>query len=685
MAQTRLLGACRVHALAALRHCSAPTQRGVCCSAVAAPAQTAPVAIMAPTDTGYKPSDVAHVPSAASELQGLFRAAMRAALPKLTDEPVVVPTGNPKFGDYQLNNAMRIFAHLKGQEGAPKNPSALAAAVLDKLLETLPADGIIAVERALVKEKGGKEAEKVVSPAIAGPGFINIRVSRAWTARHIQAMLRDGIETWAPRVGYQRAVVDFSSPNVAKEMHVGHLRSTVIGDSLASTLEFCGVDVLRLNHVGDWGTQFGMLIQHLDDRREGGLAGGAAEEDVKDLQALYKAAKKRFDAEPEFKARAREAVTQLQSGNELFLQAWKRICEASRREFQAIYDRLGVRLIERGESSYNPLLRPLVEELCAMGIAEDSDGAKVVWVEGEKVPLMVQKSDGGFGYGTTDMAALRQRAHDERGDWLIYVVDEGQSGHFRLVFGAGRKAGILPQEKDAPPRVDFVGFGLVLGSDGKRIRTRDEGAAVRLVELLDEAKERSREAIVAHNRENEEKGRPFVTFTPKELDEAASIMGYGAVKYADLKNNRLTNYKFNFDEMLDLAGNTAVFLLYMHARIASIDSKAVARKREDGRATLGIDELKRSATLMLAHDKEAALGLHIVRFPDALESALADLKPNVIADYAFNLAGAYNSFYAECQVVGSEEEDSRRLLCEATAVVMRACLKLLGIQPLYRI
>ncbi|CAK0784285.1 hypothetical protein CVIRNUC_007489 [Coccomyxa viridis] len=597
---------------------------------------------MTPTDGAHLAAAAQRVPSVRTELAATFRTALHSAFPAISVEPIVVATNQARHGDYQCNNAMQLFGRMKGKEGAPKKPTDVATAIVD----ALPASSMIA-ER----------------PTLAGPGFINVKLSHGWISERIHSMLLQGIGTWAPPFKYKRAVVDFSSPNVAKEMHVGHLRSTIIGDTLARSLEFCGVDTLRINHVGDWGTQFGMLIQHIAETRPGGLEGTTTEE-VSDLQKLYKESKARFDADEDFKARARAAVTRLQSGDTEFQETWRRICEASRNEFDAIYQRLGVHILWRGESFYNPVLKSLVEELIERGIAEDSDGAQVVWVPKEKVPLMVRKSDGGFGYGTTDMATLRQRIQDEKAEWLIYVTDEGQAGHFKLVFGAGRRWGTIPEEN--PPRIDHVGFGLVLGADGKRIRTRDMGAATRLVELLDEAKERCKGTI---------KERRGDDISAEELDESSSIMGYGAIKYADLKNNRKTDYKFNFDEMLNLNGNTAVYMLYAHARIASI----VRKVGKD------VNEVAKTAKLSLDHPAEAALGLQVVRFTETLEDMFIDLAPNRLTEYIYELANLFSTFYTECKVAGSENEDSRLLLCEATAIVMRQTLSLLGIKPLYRI
>ncbi|KAL6784922.1 TSR1 [Auxenochlorella protothecoides x Auxenochlorella symbiontica] len=574
------------------------------------------------------------------ELTSLFGASISSTFPDAGVQPSVAQTNDPKFGDYQCNNAMALFAKCKGKEGAPKNPRAVAEAIV----AGLPASDL------------------VESTTLAGPGFINVRLSHAWLGRHVGDMLVSGIGSWAPRgQAGKRVVVDFSSPNVAKEMHVGHLRSTILGDCLCRTLEYCGADVLRLNHIGDWGTQFGMLIQYIADKRPGGLS-AAEDEDVADLQVLYRAAKARFDADEGFKAAAREAVTQLQGGRPEYLEVWRRICAASRAEFQRIYDRLGVELQERGESFYNPRLQATVDALVEQGVAVESDGARCVFFEGRDVPLIVQKRDGGFGYASTDMAALHQRLTEERADWIVYLTDAGQAGHFEMIFAAGRRAGYFPKDREV--RIDHVGFGLVMGEDGKKFKSRS-GDTVRLVELLDEAKARCRTTI--------KERRPDIS--EEELEEATSAMGYGAVKYADLKNNRLTNYRFSYNEMLSMQGDTAVYLLYAHARIAAI-------LRKSGK---DVAELANSTKITLGNDLEVALALHVSRFSEAVEEMLTDLYPNRLTSYLYDLSGVFNQYYTECQVIGTEEEDSRLLLCEATAVVMRQCFHLLGITPLYRI
>jgi len=584
-----------------------------------------------------------------TQLNELFGASLKKAFPDVSDDPVIAPCNNAKFGDYQCNNAMQLFGKLKGKENAPKAPRDVANA----LIANLPTN------------------ELVVETSLAGPGFINVRVAPKTLAQRVSALITGDMAAFAPDLRGKKCVVDFSSPNVAKEMHVGHLRSTIIGDTLCRALEMCGADVLRLNHIGDWGTQFGMLIQHMSELRPEGLgADGGRDEDVSDLMELYRASKKRFDAEEDFKTRAREAVTELQSGNPAYTAAWQRICAASRKEFQALYDRLGVKLTERGESFYNPFLKGIVEELKEKGIAEVNEGAVCVFVEGQKVPLIVQKSDGGFGYASTDMAAIRHRVDTEKADWIVYVTDCGQEQHFDMVFAAARKAGWLPPKGDrsAKPRIDHVGFGLVLGEDGKKFKTRS-GDVVRLVELLDEAKARCEATI------RERWAEAGETIDEAELQAAACAMGYGAVKYADLKNHRMTNYKFSYDAMLDLKGNTAVYLLYAHARIAGIVRKA-------GR---DIETLAKTSEVTLSHAREAELALHLSKLPEAVEDMLEELAPNRLTDYLYELSEKFNSFYVDCKVIGGENEDSRLLLCEATARVMRACFHLLGITPLYRI
>ncbi|KAL0659805.1 hypothetical protein Bca4012_080390 [Brassica carinata] len=571
------------------------------------------------------------------QVEKLFDASLRSTVPDETGVETEVTASLPgKPGDYQCNNAMGLWSIIKGKGTQFKGPPAVGQA----LLKNLPA------------------SEMVESCSVAGPGFVNVILSSKWMAKSIETMLIDGIDTWAPSLPVKRAVVDFSSPNIAKEMHVGHLRSTIIGDTLARMLEYSKVEVLRRNHVGDWGTQY--LFEKFPDTES------VTETAIGDLQSFYKESKSKFDADPEFKEKAQKAVVRLQGGDAIYRKAWTKICDISRAEFAKVYQRLRVELEEKGESFYNPYIAKVIEELNSKGLIEESEGARVIFLEGFNIPLMVVKSDGGFNYASTDLTALWYRLNEEKAEWIVYVTDVGQQQHFSMFFKAARKAGWLPESDKAYPRVDHVGFGLVKGEDGKRFRTRSS-EVVRLVDLLDEAKTRSKTALIERGKDKE--------WTPEELDQTAEAVGYGAVKYADLKNNRSTSYTFNFDQMLSDKGNTAVYLLYAHARICSI----IRKSGKD------IDELKKTGKLALDHPEERALGLHLLRFAETVEAACANLLPHALCEYLYELSERYTSFYSVHQVIGSAEEASRLLLCEATAIVMRKCFHLLGITPVYKI
>ncbi|KAK8964362.1 hypothetical protein KSP40_PGU015661 [Platanthera guangdongensis] len=584
--------------------------------------------------------------SVKKQVARLFEGSLKAAFPEESVEPLIAVC-TARFGDYQCNNAMGIFSKIKERSTEYKNPNSVGQAIA----KHLPPSDI------------------VESTSVAGPGFVNIVLSSKWVAQNIHNMLLNGINAWAPILSVERAVVDFSSPNIAKEMHVGHLRSTIIGDTLSRMLEFSEVKVFRRNHVGDWGTQFGMLIEHLFDNFPN--LDDVEEHAIGDLQVFYKASKRRFDDDPLFMERAQQAVVRLQGGDARYLSAWKKICELSRKEFDIVYQRLGVHLEEKGESFYNPYIPNVLEELTSKGLIEESEGARVIFIEGQTIPLIVVKRDGGYNYASTDLTAIWYRLNIEKAEWMIYVTDVGQSQHFGMVFSAARRAGWLPDAKsNLYPKANHVGFGLVLGSDGKRFRTRSS-EVVRLVELLDEAKSRSKAELV---RRLEDNGK-LKEWTDKELEKTAEAVGYGAIKYADLKNNRLTNYTFSFDQMLNDKGNTAVYLLYAHARICSI----IRKSGKD------IEEIKKSGELVLCHADERVLGLHLIQFADIVEEACTNLLPNVLCEYLYNLSELFTRFYTSCQVVGSTEESSRLLLCEATAVVMRKCFHLLGITPVYKI
>ncbi|KAL3846141.1 hypothetical protein ACJIZ3_003544 [Penstemon smallii] len=588
----------------------------------------------------YKDREIAG--SLKTQLANLFEKSLRLTAPEELDvNAAIAPCQNPTFGDYQCNNAMGLYKKLKGKAPQFNNPQSLAEAIIKNL-----------------------PASEMIDSCSTIKGFINVKLSPDWIAMSVQKMLVDGVEAWAPRLPVKRAVVDFSSPNIAKEMHVGHLRSTIIGDTIARMLEFSNVEVLRRNHVGDWGTQFGMLIEFLFEKFPSGEV--PSDQAIGDLETFYKASKQRFDSDPAFKEKAQQAVVSLQAGEEKYRKAWAHICEISRKGFERVYERLGVHLEEKGESFYNPYIPRALELLDRQGLIKESEGARVIFIEGKKIPLIVVKRDGGYNYASTDLTALWYRLNEEKADWIIYVTDVGQRDHFEMFFTAAKNAGWLPAEKDKYPKVSHVGFGLVLGEDKKRFRTRST-ETVKLVDLLDEAKTKCKEVLVERGKAAE--------WTEEELDKTAEAVGYGAVKYADLKNNRSTNYIFSFDQMLDDRGNTAVYLLYAHARICSI----IRKSGKD------VEELKESGKIVLAHADERVLGFHLLQFPEVVEEACTTLLPNTLCEYLYNLSEDFTRFYTNCQVVGSAEETSRLLLCEATAVVMRKCFYLLGITPVYKI
>ncbi|XP_027045355.1 arginine--tRNA ligase, cytoplasmic-like [Pocillopora damicornis] len=462
-------------------------------------------------------------------LNEMFKKAIAKTFPELPDAPVLVQASQgEKFGDYQCNSAMAINQILKSK-GINSNPRQIATSIV----ANVPQNDLM---------------QKV---EVAGAGFINISLSHNFVSSMLKDILTNGVQPPAVPVK-KRCVIDFSSPNIAKEMHVGHLRSTIIGESLSRLLEFVGHDVLRLNHVGDWGTQFGMLIAHLQDKFPNYLQ---VSPPIGDLQAFYKESKKRFDEDEAFKKVAYQRVVELQGREPDVTKAWNLICDESRKEFDNIYERLDVTLIERGESFYQDMMPNVVADLERKGKVIEDEGRKVVFVQGYKVPLTVVKSDGGFTYDTSDMAALQQRVRDENGDWLIYVTDAGQGDHFKLIFGASREAGIYDPKVI---RVDHVGFGVVLGEDKKKFKTRS-GDTIRLIDLLDEGLKRSLDKLKDKERDK--------VLTPEELKDAQEAVAYGCVKYADLSHNRINDYVFSFDKMLDDKGNTAVYLLYAYTRI----------------------------------------------------------------------------------------------------------------------
>ncbi len=554
----------------------------------------------------------------------------------------VTPSTQPQFGHYQCNNALKIGKELK------KNPREVAQSM------------VLAWED-LLKQK----PPFIKKLEIAGPGFINIFLDPGYLSHQLNEVFHDHrLGVPFPRKK-QRIIVEFSSPNVAKELHVGHLRSTIIGDALARLFEFLGHDVLRLNHIGDWGTQFGMLIAYLRSEAPAVLE-GREPTDLPSLMNWYRAAKKRFDEDPAFKKESQLQVVKLQGGDEVALASWKMICDISRRAFEEIYAFLDVRLIERGESFYNLFLPGVVADLEARNMITISDGAKCIYLEGyegrdgKPLPMIIQKSDGGYNYDTTDMAALRHRIEVEKADRIIIVTDAGQSLHFDMLFKIAEKAGYLNR---AVIRVDHVPFGVVLGTDGKKFKTRS-GEVEKLLDLLLEAVSEAKQILQERMPEMSE----------KELEQAASILGIDALKYADLSSHRIKDYLFSYERMLRFEGNTAAFLLYAYVRMQSIKRKVGA----------SIEQVAQEATIQLEHPTEIDLALHLRRFGEALEAAAEELLPNRLAEYLYTLAEKFHAFFRDCRVEGSPEEKSRLLLCETAARILHQGLAILGLKTLDR-
>ncbi|KAK2588218.1 hypothetical protein KPH14_004253 [Odynerus spinipes] len=579
-------------------------------------------------------------------LFNLFQDAIAAAYPNLVDPPVTVTvSSNAKFGDYQCNSSMQI-AKLLSSNGAKSNPKDVANNILANI----------------------KSSPLVEKLEIAGPCYINVFLKREFGQQVLQALLKAGT-VFPPYVEKKRVVVDFSSPNIAKEMHVGHLRSTIIGDSICRLLEYLGHDVLRINHVGDWGTQFGMLIAHLQDKFPDYLT---VSPPISDLQNFYKESKTRFDNDEEFKKRAYNCVVKLQSFDPDMIKAWQLICDVSRKDFEKLYNRLDIKIIERGESFYQKKMEEVVKDLESRGLLEEDEGRKILWGEDRSgIPFTIIKSDGGFTYDTSDIACIKQRIEEEKADWLIYVTDAGQSVHFQTLFKCAKKVGILPPQI----RIDHVGFGVVLGEDNKKFKTRS-GDTVKLTNLLDEGINRSLQKLKEKGRDKE--------LSEDELKAAQESIAYSCIKYADLSHNRNHQYVFSFDKMLDDKGNTAVYLLYALTRIRSI-----ART-----ANVSSEQLKKAIEdipVALEHEKEWKLAKVLLKFPDVLLKITKDLHLHQLCEYCYEISCAFTEFYDKCYCVEKNQigeivkvNMGRILLTEATAIMMEQCFSILGIKPLAR-
>jgi arginyl-tRNA synthetase len=509
-------------------------------------------------------------------------------------------------------------------------------------------------------------------PEIAGPGFINLTLKPAFLEGQLKAIAQD------PRLGIpvvgqpQRVVVDYPSPNIAKEMHVGHLRPAVLGECFARVLEFLGHDVLRVSHVGDWGTPFGMLIAHLRSTYPTALDEGSSVS-LGDLSTFYREAKQRFDGDQGFQDAARQAVVQLQAGDAETLKAWQVVCDLSKRSYRVIYDLMGVssEICDRGESFYNPMLADVISALDTAGLLVENQGAQCVFLEGftnkagEPLPMIVQKSDGGYNYATTDLAAIRYRIQTDKADRLIYTTDVGQSNHFAQVFQVVRRAEWVPEFVE----LFHAPFGLVLGEDGKRIKTRS-GDTVPLRDLLEEAIARTRADL---KQRFESEGR---SESEEFIEDAAKTIGIGAVKYADLSQNRTSNYIFSYDKMLALQGNTAPYMLYAYVRVRGISRKG----------NIDFEHLASDIPLSLEENAELVLLKHILQMADVIEQVSQDLMPNRLCQYLFELSQKFNQFYDRCSVLDAPEPQrtTRLLLCDTTARTLKLGLSLLGISVLER-
>lgn len=566
-----------------------------------------------------------------------FHKATLIAYPELQSQSSI-PTEitlstNEKFGHYQCNSAMKLSKSLK------LNPRQIAEKIISSL---------------------DKQDNCISNLEVAGPGFINITLNPSYLEKDVNVLVHDPYLGIDPPPTRKKVIVDFSSPNTAKEMHVGHLRSTIIGDCIARLFEFLGYQVLRLNHVGDWGTAFGMLIVYIKEIAPKVISGEQTV-DLTQLMHWYKASKKKFDEDIDFKKNSQIQVVALQKGDPEALKIWKMICDISRRAYQEIYNLLEVEITERGESFYNYMLPEIVADLEKKGLIEISDGAKCIFLEGfqnregEQLPLMVQKSDGGYNYDTTDMAAIYHRIIEEKADRIIIVTDAGQSTHFQMIFKTAEKAGYLNPQK---VRVDHVGFGLVLGPDGKKFRTRS-GETEKLIDLLEAAINHANQILLERNPE----------MNSEERKRLAHALGIGAVKYADLACNRTGDYMFSYERMLRFEGNTAAFLMYSYVRIEGIKRKV----------QISIKEIVSKENIQLEHPSEIALGLHLLQFSEILHQVAEDLLPNRLTEYLYVLAEKFNAFFRDCRVEGSQQQNSRLLLCEATARVLKQGLQILGV------
>lgn len=551
----------------------------------------------------------------------------------LTDQPIILqPAKNRDFGDYQINGVMGAAKKTR------QNPRELA----QKVANALQQNSLIAMAE------------------VAGPGFINLKLRPEKLAQYIKDSLQDEHLGIARNNKPQTIVIDYSSPNLAKEMHVGHLRSSIIGDSLNRVLTFLGHKVIAQNHVGDWGTQFGMLVAYLIEQQQN----GRADLELADLEQFYRNAKVRFDEDKNFADTARDYVVKLQSGDASVLALWQQFVQTSLQHAQAVYKKLGLKLLPAdvtGESFYNDQLQSTVNELLAKGIAVNSDGTKVVFLDefknqdNEPAAFIIQKKDGGFLYASTDLACLRYRINTLHGNRLLYVVDARQSLHFDELFTVARKAGWLPDTVHA----EHVPFGTMMGKDGKPFKTRS-GDTVKLMDLLNEAVTRASALVASKNPE----------LSADEIAHIGEVVGIGAVKYADLSKNRTSDYIFDWDSMLSFEGNTAPYLQYAYTRVQSVFRKA--------------GTWDNNAAITLNEAMEQQLAVELLKFEDVLDSVANTSYPHYLAAYLYQIATLFSRFYEACPILKADEatRNSRLQLTSLTGKTLQQGLVLLGIETL---
>ena len=512
------------------------------------------------------------------------------------------------------------------------------------------------------KEKEGKKKKKQIPRNV----FIDIYINPEWAEEEAINILKKGISL-DTKYKNKHIAVDFSSPNIAKEMHVGHLRSTILGESICRVLEFLGNKVERINHVGDWGTQFGMLIAYLESINPNYSNEPEKCGNIRDLEEFYKSAKKKFDDDPDFKKTSQLKTVDLQKGDPDARRAWEFICQISRENFEKVYKKLDVQLYECGESFYDDLCRKLIVKLEEKNIIVEDQGAKIIRVEGFQTPMIIVKSDGGIGYDSTDLAALNYRINTLKANWLIYVVATEQSEHFKMLFEAGEMAGFY---KKGEVRLDHMGFGLVQGADGKKISTR-KGGSLKLIDLLEEGQENAAKEMEERNKKNKDESK----MSPEYIKEASEKLGTSAIKYFDLKQFRTTGYRFDFKKMLDDKGNTAVYLFYSYVRICSIYRKININEKQ-------IEELIKTTKIEVKEKSERKLLVHLLLFNDVIDDVLKDLSLNLLCDYVYGFATKFSEFYESCKIAGN---NSRILLTELCKRFMKLSFDLLSLTPVEKI